>query len=217
MIKLFDYFRSSASFRVRIALNIKGLTYEQIAVHLVKEGGQHLKPQYALINPQQLVPCLVDNDESVALTQSLAIIEYIEEQYPTPPLLPSNLVMRANVRAFALHIACEIHPVNNLRVLKYLTNQLGITEEQKMIWYFHWLQLGFTALEKQLATNEYQGRFCFGDNPTLADLCLVPQVYNAQRFEFPLDDYPLIQAVNAHCLSLPAFIEALPENQPDAA
>ncbi len=215
MIKLFDYFRSSASFRVRIALNLKGLSYEQIAVHLVKDGGQHLQAAYSAINPQQLVPCLVDNDESVALPQSLAIIEYLEDQYPTPSLLPKDLLLRANVRAFAQHIACEIHPLNNLRVLNYLTNTLAITKEQKTTWYHHWLSEGFKGLEKQLMANNNKGRFCFGNTPTLADICLVPQVYNAQRFEFSLEEYPLIQAVNAACLELEAFSNALPEKQPD--
>lgn len=217
MIKLFDYFRSSASFRVRIALNLKGLTYEQISVHLVKDGGQHLQPQYGFINPQQLVPCLLDNDESTAIAQSLAIIEFLEEQYPTHPLLPDNLLLRASIRSFAQHIACEIHPLNNLRVLNYLNQHFNITEDQKTTWYHHWLRVGFTALEKLLSANDHQGPFCFGESPTLADICLIPQVYNAERFKFPLTDYPLIQAVNSACLQLPAFIDALPEKQPDAA
>lgn len=217
MIKLFDYFRSSASFRVRIALNLKGLSYEQISVHLVKDGGQHLQSQYALINPQQLVPCLVDNDQSTALAQSLAIIEYLEEQYPTPSLLPTDYLLRASVRAFAQHIACEIHPLNNLRVLKYLTSHFEINDEQKTNWYHHWLRMGFKGLEKQLAANQHQGPFCFGDTPTLADICLVPQIYNAERFAFSLDAFPLVQAVNAACQNLPAFSDAFPEKQPDAA
>jgi len=217
MIKLYDYFRSSASFRVRIALNLKGLTYEQLSVHLVKDGGQHLQTAYEAINPQQLVPCLIDADQKTALSQSLAIIEYLEEQYPDPALLPHERLLRAAVRAFAQHIACEIHPLNNLRVLNYLTNTLEITKEQKKAWYHYWLREGFKGIEIQLGINKNKGPFCFGDTPTLADICLVPQVYNAQRFEFPLADYPLIQAVNAACLKVPAFSDALPEKQPDAA
>lgn len=215
MIKLYDYFRSSASFRVRIALNLKKIAYEQLSVHLVKEGGQHLQATYAAINPEKLVPCLIDNDETTALTQSLAIIEYLEEQYPTPALLPKDPLTRAKVRAFAQHIACDIHPVNNLRVLKYLTNVFQVTEAQKTTWYHHWLREGFASLEQHLRTSN--SAFCFGDSPTIADICLVPQVYNAERFEFPLADFPRIKAVNKLCLTLTAFSDALPERQADAS
>ncbi len=212
MIKLYDYFRSSASFRVRIALNLKDLPYEQVEVHLVKEGGQHLQERYATINPQKLVPCLIDADKHTALAQSLAIIEYVEEQYPAPALLPKDPLLRSEVRAFAQYIACDIHPLNNLRVLQYLTGTLQLSETQKMTWYFHWLQTGFTALESLLAAQTVRGPFCFGETPTLADICLIPQVYNALRFEFPMEDYPRLCAVNQQCLTLPAFERALPEN-----
>lgn len=214
MIKLYDYFRSSASFRVRIALNLKGLTYEQISVHLIKDGGRHLQANYEAINPQKLIPSLVDN-QNAPLAQSLAIIEYLEEQYPTPALLPTDPIARAEIRAFALHIACDIHPLNNLRVLNYLTQNLNVSEEQKKIWYHHWLSEGFNALEKILNKGP-KTPFCFGHSPTLADICLVPQVYNALRFEFPLEDFPLIKAINTRCLSESAFSNALPENQQDA-
>lgn len=214
MIKLYDYFRSSASFRVRIALNIKKVAYEQISVHLVNEGGQHLKSTYAEINPEKLVPCLIDSDETTALSQSLAIIEYLEEQYPHPALLPKDPLARAKVRAFAQHIACEIHPVNNLRVLKYLAQNLQVSEEQKITWYHHWLREGFAGLEQHLRASDTP--FCFGDSPTVADICLIPQVYNAERFEFPLDDFPRIKAINKLCLTLTAFSDALPERQADA-
>lgn len=212
MIKLYDYFRSSASFRVRIALNLKELPYTPMEIHLVKEGGQHLQTDYAAINPQKLVPTLLDADETTALTQSLAIIEYLEEQYPTPALLPHDPLLRAQIRAFAQHIACDIHPLNNLRVLQYLTGTLQISESQKMAWYFHWLQQGFTALETLLAKQSTSHPFCFGKTPTLADICLIPQVYNARRFEFPMHEYPRLSAVNAHCLTHAAFTRALPEN-----
>ncbi|MGE3319760.1 MAG: maleylacetoacetate isomerase [Candidatus Berkiella sp.] len=214
-MQLYDYFRSSASFRVRIALNLKGLSYDQISVHLVKDGGQHLQAQYEGINPQKLVPCFVDQDSDVPLAQSLAIIEYLEEQYPTPALLPTDPIARAEIRAFAQHIACEIHPLNNLRVLNYLTQNLQLSQEQKKSWYHHWLSEGFNALEKIL-TKRPKMPFCFGNLPTLADICLIPQVYNAVRFEFPLEDYPLINAINKRCLNESAFSKALPENQPDA-
>lgn len=212
MIKLYDYFRSSASFRVRIALNLKDLSYKQMEIHLVKEGGQHLQEHYATLNPQKLVPCLVDADETTALAQSLAIIEYLEEQYPTPALLPLEPLQRAAVRAFAQYIACDIHPLNNLRVLQYLTGTLELSESQKMTWYFHWLREGFTALEALLAKQPMTGPFCFGKTPTLADIYLIPQVYNALRFHFPMEDYPRLNAVNAHCLTQLAFQRALPEN-----
>lgn len=215
MIKLYDYFRSSASFRVRIALNLKGLTYEQMSVHLVKDGGRHLQASYEAINPQKLVPCFIDNESTTPLAQSLAIIEYLDEQYPLPAFLPLDKEERAQVRAFAQHIACEIHPLNNLRVLKYLTETLQLTDQQKKNWYHHWLSEGFNALEKILNKGP-KAPYCFGDSPSLADICLVPQVYNAQRFEFPLHDYPLIQAINARCLEKEAFHKALPENQSDA-
>ncbi|MCS5712414.1 maleylacetoacetate isomerase [Candidatus Berkiella aquae] len=212
-MKLYDYFRSSASFRVRIALNLKGIAYDLHHVHLVKEGGQQLQSLYANINPQKLVPSLESDDG--LLTQSLAIIEFLDEQYPEPALLPQDAILRAHVRAFAQHIACEIHPLNNLRVLRYLVHSLNITEEQKISWYHHWLREGFNGLEALLSQNQPQ-RFCFGDSPTLADLCLVPQIYNALRFEFDMSAYPRLNQVNEQCLKLDAFQKALPENHPRA-
>ena len=214
MLKLYTYFRSSAAFRVRIALNLKNLAYEAIPVHLVKDGGQHLKEDYRRINPAGAVPALADRD--LALSQSLAIIEYLDEAYPYPPLLPPELAARARVRAIALDIACEIHPINNLRVLKYLTGQLGLSEEQKNSWYRHWVEVGLAAVEARLAGNPATGRFCHGEHPTLADCCLVPQVFNARRFGCRLDHVPTVVRIDAECRTLPAFIAAAPENQPDA-
>ncbi len=214
MLRLFDYFRSSACYRVRIALNLKNIPYQQMPVHLVK--GQQSSENYKAINPQQLVPALQDPKNNAVITQSLAIIEYLEEAYPETTLLPHDLIERAQVRAFAQVVTCDIHPVNNLRVLKYLKHTFHISDEQKMQWYFHWLESGFEALEATLKANNHGGSFCFGKTPTLADICLVPQVYNALRFEFPFDKYPHILQVATYCNTQPAFIKALPENQPDA-
>ena len=214
MLKLYTYFRSSAAYRVRIALNLKNLGYEAIPVHLVKEGGQHLKAEYRRINPAGAVPALVDRD--LSLSQSLAIIEYLDEAYPYPPLLPGDLVARARVRAIALDIACEIHPINNLRVLKYLTGQLGLSEEQKNAWYRHWVEVGLASVEARLVDHALTGRFCHGDQPTIADCCLVPQVFNARRFGCDLGHVPTVLRIDAECRTLPAFQAAAPENQPDA-
>ncbi|MFI4937938.1 MAG: maleylacetoacetate isomerase [Candidatus Berkiellales bacterium] len=216
MFRLYDYFRSSSSFRVRIALNLKEIEYELIHIHLLKEGGEHLQESYRRLNPQGLVPCLEDTTTNTVFTQSIAIIEYLEETFPTTPLLPENSLLRAKIRAFAQAIACEIHPLNNLRVLRYLVHTLQISEPQKTAWYHHWLKAGFDPLEQILNETERKGPFCFGDTPTLADVCLIPQVYNAERFEFDLKAYPTIKAVYDHCLQHPAFIKALPENQPAA-
>ncbi|MBS0286753.1 MAG: maleylacetoacetate isomerase [Proteobacteria bacterium] len=215
MFKLYDYFRSSACYRVRIALNLKELPYEQISVHLTKDGGHQLQAHYKSINPQQLVPALLLIDSNQVITQSLAIIEYLEETFPAVPLLPSEVVARANVRAFAQVIACDIHPINNLRVLKYLKHHFHVSDEQKMAWYFNWLTKGFDTLEK-LLEKQHIGPYCFGEAPTLADVCLIPQVYNALRFDYSLEHYPYIRKIHAHANNHPAFIKALPENQPDS-
>ncbi len=213
-MKLYSYFRSSASYRVRIALNLKGLTYEYVAVHLTRNGGEQFGAEYRSMNPQALVPVLQDG--SHALTQSLAIIEYLDEIHPQPPLLPRDPVERARVRALALNIACEIHPLNNLRVLQYLTGKLGLTEEVKNQWYHHWIALGFQALETQLANSQETGKFCHGDTPTLADCCLIPQLTNARRFKGDVSAYPTLLRIERNCNELPAFQRAAPDRQPDA-
>jgi maleylacetoacetate isomerase len=214
MLKLYTYFRSSAAYRVRIALNLKNLAYEAVPVHLVKDGGQHLKEDYRRINPAGAVPALADRD--LNLSQSLAIIEYLDEAYPYPPLLPADPAARARVRAIALDIACEIHPINNLRVLRYLTGELGVSEEQKNAWYRHWVEVGLAAVEARLAGHALTGRFCHGEHPTLADCCLVPQVFNARRFGCRLDHVPTVVRIDAECRTLAPFVAAAPENQPDA-
>lgn len=216
MFKLYDYYRSSTCFRVRIALHFKGLSFEQIPINLVKEGGQHLTDNYRAINPQTLVPSLEDCAEKTILTQSTAIIEYLEEKFPEPTLLPRKLIQRAKARAMSQVIACDIHPLNNLRVLKYLTGPFELSEKHKLQWYHHWLTQGFNAIEKILQIEERDGPYCLGKSITIADVYLIPQVYNAQRFEFSLNDYPLIQQVNNLCMQHPAFIKAMPDNQPDA-
>lgn len=208
-MKLYSYFRSSAAYRVRIALNLKTLPYETEAVHLVKNEQQ--LACYRALNPSQLVPTLLDQDQT--FTQSLSILEYLEERYPAKALLPKDLVERAKVRAFAQSIACDIHPINNLRVLKYLQNDLAISNEQKTLWYRHWILEGFHSLEMQLQHSN--GQFCFGSQPTFADCCLIPQVYNAKRFKIDLSAFPKIESIYQHCLTLPAFLNATPEQQPD--
>ncbi|HEX6549561.1 MAG TPA: maleylacetoacetate isomerase [Gammaproteobacteria bacterium] len=212
-MELYTYFRSSAAYRVRIALNLKGLQADYRYVHLVKDGGQHHKPEFLQLNPQGLVPVLVDDGN--VLTQSLAIIEYLEETHLNPPLLPKNPVARARVRALAQIVACEIHPVNNLRILKYLEKEFGIDEIGRKQWYRHWVIEGFEALEKLLASSPETGKFCHGDQPTLADLCLVPQVFNARRFEVDMSRFPAIARIDAACLALDAFSAAAPERQAD--
>jgi maleylpyruvate isomerase len=217
MLKLYTYFRSSAAYRVRIALNLKGLPYEALPVHLVKDGGQHLQDDYRRINPAGALPSLVDRD--LVLSQSLAIIEYLDESYPYPPLLPGDPAARARVRAIALDVACEIHPLNNLRVLKYLTGQLGVAEDEKLAWYRHWVETGLAAIEARLVSGpgaELTGRFCHGDHPTLADCCLVPQVFNARRFGCDLKHVPTVVRIDAECRNLAPFADAAPEKQPDA-
>ncbi|MCS6135429.1 maleylacetoacetate isomerase [Shewanella baltica] len=215
-MKLYGYWRSSAAYRVRIALNLKGISAEQLSVHLVRDGGEQHKAVYSALNPLELVPTLTLDDEldADALSQSLAIIEYLDEIHPQSPLLPASALERAHVRAMALTVACEIHPLNNLRVLQYLTQTLGVDEAAKNTWYHHWVASGFAALETLLV--RHSGRYCFGDTVTLADLCLVPQVYNAQRFNVDLTPYPNIMRVWAECNQLEAFADAAPERQADA-
>lgn len=208
MLKLYDYFRSSASYRVRIALNLKGLKYEEIPVHLTKNGGEQHLPKYEAINPHHLVPAL-QNAEGV-ITQSTAIIEYLDECHPAPPLIPSDPFLRAKVRAFAFSIAADIHPLNNLRVLRYLTTEFAISEDEKNAWYHHWVHLGLQALEAQLM-HEPQDVICaFSNTPTMADICLIPQLYNARRFGCDLSDYSRLLAIEEHCNKLPAFQAAFP-------
>jgi len=213
-MKLYSYFRSSAAYRVRIALNLKGLDHEIVPIHLVRNGGENNRPEYLAKNPLALVPTLEVNEGS--LIQSLAIMEYLEEIHPAPPLLPEAPADRARVRAIAQTIASEIHPLNNLRVLHYLVQQMGADETAKLAWYRHWIHDGLSGVEKLLADNPAAGKFCHGDSPTFADCCLVPQVYNARRFDCPLEAFPVIRNIVEYCESLPAFTGAAPENQPDA-
>ena len=220
-MQLYNYFRSSASYRVRIALQVKGLDYDYLPVHLVK--GEHKDPQYTQRVGDALVPTLV-TDGGSALAQSMAIIEYLEETHPTPALLPSTPLARARVRGLAQMVACEIHPVNNLRVLKYLVQDLKVEEAAKNAWYHHWTRNGLEAFERQLELLAHerarQGMvrsvLCWGDTPTLADCCLVPQIFNAQRFQVNLDDLPLTMGVFDACMSLPAFANAHPAACPDS-
>lgn len=209
-MKLYDYYRSTACYRVRIALNYKNIPYETIPIHLINNNGEQHHPDYLAINPQALVPSLETNGK--ILTQSLAILDYLEETHPKPALLPEEPLDRARVKSLALSIACDIHPLNNLRVLQTLRNEFQATEEQVKKWYHHWLKSGFNALESQLQVLSRSMDVCYGNAITIADLCLIPQVYNAQRFEFSLDDYPLIQSIYRHCVKLDAFKKAAPES-----
>lgn len=213
-MKLYSYFRSSASYRVRIALNLKGLPYEVVPVHLLKDGGEQFAPDYRALHPDALVPVLVD--QNAALTQSLAIIEYLEETHPHPPLLPADPLPRAWVRSLALTIACDIHPLNNLRVLRYLQNQMAISEEDKNRWYRHWCEQGLAAVETMLSSSPLTGMYCVGDKPTVADCALVPQIANAQRLQCDLSGMPTIMRIHEACLAMDAFINASPAKQPDA-
>ncbi len=214
MIKLYGYWRSTAAYRVRLALNIKQVSYSQQSVHLVKDGGEQHKPEYQSINPQGLVPTLVD--DGIAIGQSLAILEYLEEKYPQRSLLPSVATERALVRQLCQIIACDLHPLNNLRILKYLSNELNIGEADKTKWYHHWLAQGFNAFDKLLAKSDLSGPYCFGRELSMADVCLIPQIYNADRFDFAMEAYPRLQKINQNCLKLQRFRDAIPENQPDA-
>ena len=210
-MKLHGYFRSSAAFRVRIALNLKGIEAEQVFVHL-RKGEQKAAP-YIGLNPHKLVPAL-EVDGGV-LTQSLAIIEYLDETHPEPPLLPGNPLGRARVRSLALAVACDIHPLNNLRVLQHL-KAMGHSQAEGDGWYRHWIAVGLEGLEAQLAGDPQTGRFCHGDAASLADVCLVPQMTNARRFDCDVSGYPTLRRIEEACLAVPAFADALPERQPDA-
>lgn len=213
-LTLYSYFRSSAAYRVRIALNLKGVKPDYRFVHLLKNGGEQHGDSYKALNPQELVPTLVDKGRAIG--QSLAIIEYIDEIFPEPPLLPKDAFGRARVRQIAYAIACDIHPINNLRVLQYLGAELGATEAQRIVWQKHWMELGFAAAEKLIAQSRGAGSWCCGDAPTLADICLIPQMANARRIELDLSPYPTLLRIEQTALSHPAFAAAQPKEQPDA-
>lgn len=212
-MKLYNYFRSSASYRVRIALALKGLAYDYMPVHL--QRNEQTGESYAGISAARLVPLL--DDDGRLLTQSLAIIEYLDETHPQPPLLPRDPLGRARVRALALDVACEIHPLNNLRVLRYLVHDLKVAEDDKNRWYKHWVETGLEVVERQVANHPQTGRFCHGDTPTLADCTLVPQIFNAQRFDCRLDHVPTLLRIFEHCMTLDAFAKTQPSACPDAA
>lgn len=211
-MKLYTFFRSSAAFRMRIALNLKGIRYDPVFVSLPKM--EHRKAEFAAVNPQQLVPAL-DTGKKV-LIQSMAIMEYMDETQPTPPFLPKDPLARAYVRALSQIIACEIHPLNNVRVLKYLETELGHAEPARNKWYAHWVREGFTSIEDMLKREKQHGKFCFGDQPGMADICLVPQVFNAQRFNCPTGDYPTLMRIFEACMTMKAFQDAAPMKQGDA-
>jgi len=212
MLKLYTYWRSTAAYRVRIALNYKQIAYQSISVHLVRDGGEQHKPEYRQRNPQGLVPTLQVNGHAMA--QSMAILEYLEETYPHPALLPKDKLLRATARQLANLVACDIHPLNNLRVLKYLKSSLKVTDEAKIQWYHHWLAEGFKAFEALVS--KFDGPYCLGEELSMADVCLIPQIYNANRFEFDMSAFPRLVAINDACLKLQAFQDALPEHQVDA-
>jgi maleylpyruvate isomerase len=214
ILVLHNYFRSSAAYRVRIAMQLKGLSYTYIPVHLTRDGGQQFTAPYAPMNPQQLVPML--DDDGFHLSQSLAIIEYLDEQFPDVRLLPESIQERARVRQIALAISCDIHPLQNLRVLKYLTNKLGLSEDDKMAWIHHWLTLGLAALESELARSPLRGKFCVGDKPTMADCALVPQMFSAARFGVDTSPYPTLRSIYDNCEAVPAIAAAHPARQPDS-
>ncbi len=213
-MQLYTYFRSSAAYRVRIVLGLKGLDWTSVPVHLLRDGGQQNSAEYKALNPAGLVPSFKDG--AALLRQSLAIIEYLEETHPTVSVLPGSAVERAQIRGLAYDISCDVHPLNNLRVLKYLENNLGLTPEQRKEWYTHWVALGLEAFEQQLVAYNKDGDFCYGETPTLADACLIPQVFNAHRFGFSTDHLPRVTKAVQACAQLPAFIQAEPANQPDA-
>jgi maleylpyruvate isomerase len=213
-MKLFSYFRSSAAFRVRIALNLKGVSYDVVPIHLLKSGGEQFSEQYVRTNPLSLVPALQDGDQ--VLFQSMAIIEYLEERYPEPPLLPPDPIARAYVRAIAQTIACDIHPLNNLRVLRYLVRELHVSDQDKDAWYRHWVQMGLGQLDRILVSRGLSGRYALGDQVTIADLAIVPQIFNARRFGCDLASARTLAAICDRCMELDAFARAEPSAQPDA-
>jgi len=215
MITLYSYWRSTAAYRIRIALNIKQVAYTQQSVNLVRDGGEQHEAEYRNINPQGLVPSIVHGD--VKISQSIAILEYLEEKYPQKvALLPKTLEQRAFVRQLCQIIASDLHPLNNLRVLQYLSNSLKVDEKQRMKWYHHWLGLGFDAFSSLLDKQGISGSYCLGGELSMADVCLIPQIYNADRFGFSMASYPRLLEINQHCLKLQRFKDAIPENQPDA-
>ena len=213
-LQLFSYWRSSAAYRVRIGLNLKGLAHDIVPVHLLHDGGQQHSDVYRSINPQQLVPVLGHGNRR--LSQSLAILEYLDEVWPTPPLLPSTSRERHRVRALSQLVACDIHPLNNLRVLQYFEREWNVPQPERDEWVRHWILEGFTAAEAMVAEHPSTGTFCEGNTPSMADCCLIPQVYNARRFGVDMAQFPTLQRIEATCLELPAFDAARPERQPDA-
>jgi maleylacetoacetate isomerase len=214
MLTLYSYWRSSAAYRVRIAVHLKGLAYAQHPVHLLNEGGEQRLPEYRVVNPQALVPVLMDGER--ILRQSLAIIEYLDESFPSPPLLPALARDRARVRSLAQLVACDIHPLNNLRVLQYLEREWSLEQPAREAWARHWMAEGFAAFEALVRDNPSTGDYCEGEMPTIADCCLIPQLYNARRIHLDLEPYPTLLRIERNCLDLPAFQQAAPERQPDA-
>jgi len=212
---LYTYYRSSAAYRVRIALNIKGLDYHSHFVHLLKDSGEQHKDAYRQLNPQGLIPILLTGHDENPITQSVAIIEYLDESYPSPPLLPNTPSPRAWVRSLALTVCCDIHPLNNLRVHTYLKDELDIDDASRQAWYQHWVTEGLAAIESRLTASGHDSPYCHGNNPTLADLCLIPQIYNAIRFECDISSLTTLARIYSNCMALEAFANAAPENQPD--
>ena len=213
MITLYDYFRSGAAYRTRIALNLKELDYAQVPIHLTNEGGEQFKAEYAKLNPQNLVPTLIDDD--IKITQSMAIMEYLEETYPGPSILPGTAAKRAQIRALANIVACDIHPINNLRVRLYLVDDVDVTPDNRKVWIEHWIRIGFEAYETLYAEGP-GGKFSFGDLPSMADACLIPQMANARLNKIDLAEFTTLLKIEETCQAHPAFEKALPENQPDA-
>jgi len=212
---LYTYFRSSAAYRVRIALNIKGLDYHSHFVHLLKDGGEQHLEAYRQLNPQGLIPALLTGQDENPITQSIAIIEYLDESYPAPPLLPGTPSARAWVRSLALMVCCDIHPLNNLRVHAYLKDELDLDDSARQIWYQHWVTEGLAAIENRLTTSGHDSPFCYDNKPSMADLCLIPQIYNAIRFECDISSFTTLARIYSNCMALEAFANAAPENQPD--